>query len=199
MRCKFRCLVTDLDGTLVSLPIVFDDIRNKVRAFLKTDHSLRPLAVSIPIVTGGNKDLMERVFKIIEEEELKATTQAVYNPELHDFLKRLKAKEFKLGLITQQGQKPAEVALKKMKIYELFDIIIARELVIDRTEQLRLALKLLKAIPEETIYLGDSPMDLEAGVALNCFTVIVGERVPNAPLKIRRFVDIEKVIFDQET
>jgi len=191
---KFKFLVTDLDGTLASLPIVFDDIRNKIRAFLKTDHPLRPLAVSIPIVTGGNKDLMEKAFKIIEEEELKATSQATYNPELHNFLKRLKAEGFKIGLVTQQGQKPAEVALKRMQIYEFFDVLVARELIIDRTEQLRLALKLLGGAPEETIYLGDSPMDLEAGTLVGCFTVIVGERVPSAPLKISKFIDVEKLI-----
>lgn len=194
MAQKFKFLVTDLDGTLASLPIVFDDIRNKIRAFLKTDHPLRPLAVSIPIVTGGNKDLMEKAFKIIEEEELKATSQATYNPELHNFLKRLKAEGFKIGLVTQQGQKPAEVALKRMQIYEFFDVLVARELIIDRTEQLRLALKLLGGAPEETIYLGDSPMDLEAGTLVGCFTVIVGERVPSAPLKISKFIDVEKLI-----
>jgi HAD superfamily hydrolase (TIGR01549 family) len=194
MTRKFKFLITDLDGTLASLPIVFDDIRSKIRAFLKTDHPLRPLAVSIPIATGGNKDLMEKAFKIIEEEELKATSQATYNPELHNFLKRLKAEGFKIGLVTQQGQKPAEIALKRMQIYELFDVLVARERVIDRTEQLRLALKLLDGAPEETIYLGDSPMDLEAGKLVGCFTVIVGERVPNAPLKISKFIDVEKLI-----
>ena len=194
MARKFKFLVTDLDGTLASLPIVFDDIRNKVRAFLKTDHPLRPLAVSIPAVTGGNKDLMEKAFKIIEEEELKATSQATYNPELHNFLKRLKAEGFKIGLVTQQGQKPAEVALMRMQIYELFDVLVARECVIDRAEQLRLALKLLGGAPEETIYLGDSPMDLEAGTLVGCFTVIVGERVSGAPLKINKFIDVEKLI-----
>ncbi len=194
MARELRFLITDLDGTLALLPIVFDDIRNKIRAFLKTDHPLRPLALSIPIATGGNKDLMEKAFKIIEEEELKATSQATYNPELHNFLKRLKAKGFRIGLVTQQGQKPAEVALKRMQIYELFDVLVTRERVLDRTRQLQLALELLGGEPEETIYLGDSPMDLEAGTLIGCFTVIVGERVPSAPLKISKFVDVEKLI-----
>ena len=44
---NIKAVIFDLDGTLVNLPINWDEIREKVRRVLKTRHPLKPLGVSV--------------------------------------------------------------------------------------------------------------------------------------------------------
>ncbi len=174
MRVKLA--VFDLDGTLAHLPIDWDELRARVREFMGTDHPLKPLGPSIPIAAGGDKELEERAFKIVEEAELEAAREANPDPELRTALEQLKSAGAKLALVTLQARRPALTALEGLGVKDLFDEIITREDSLSREEQLRMALQKLGVEPREAAMVGDLPWDAEAGRRLGCVTVIVGDR-----------------------
>ena len=162
MRVKLA--VFDLDGTLAHLPIDWDELRARVREFMGTDHPLKPLGPSIPIAAGGDKELEERAFKIVEEAELEAAREAKPNPELRTALEQLKSAGAKLALVTLQARRPALTALEGLGVKDLFDEIITREDSLSREEQLRMALQKLRVEPREAamvclLYTSPSPRD----------------------------------------
>jgi len=173
---RLRLVVFDLDGTLARLPIDWDDLRARVREFMGTDHPLKPLGPSIPIAAGGDKELEEKAFKIVEEAELEAAREARPDLELRAALEQLRSAGAKLALVTLQARRPALTALEGLGVRDLFDLVITRENSLSREEQLRMALQRLRVKPGEAAMVGDLPWDAEAGKRLGCITVIVGER-----------------------
>jgi len=173
---RVKLAVFDLDGTLAHLPIDWDELRARVREFMGTDHPLKPLGPSIPIAAGGDKELEERAFKIVEEAELEAAREANPDPELRTALEQLKSAGAKLALVTLQARRPALTALEGLGVRDLFDEVITREDSLSREEQLRMALQKLGVEPREAAMVGDLPWDAEAGRRLGCVTVIVGDR-----------------------
>lgn len=192
----YRFLVTDLDGTLVTLDIDWDELREKVRKIIKTDHPLKPLGPSILETTKSNEALRKKAFELVESEEVRAALGASPNPELKEMLSRLREKGIKIALVTLQSLKPATITLKKLGVRHLFEFLITREYSLDRKEQLSLAMGLLKANPRETVFAGDSPWDVMAGKELGCFTVVVRRNIEGADLYVERFVELEKLFSD---
>ncbi|RLE63705.1 MAG: hypothetical protein DRN53_01815 [Thermoprotei archaeon] len=190
---KIRCLVTDLDGTLVRLPIDWDYVRAKIRNFLKTNHPLKPLLPSLNEVIQ-NEELMRTVLSMIEEEEVKAVEKIGKSPKLREILFKLKSRNMKLVLITQQSTRPAKIALSKLGILDLFDLIITRNIVREREEQLRKVIEIMGVSPSEVVFVGDAPWDYEAGTRLGCLTIMVGNRVPSAHIRLSSFLELEKLL-----
>jgi len=189
---KFKALITDLDGTLVTLPIDWDRLRNEVRNLLNTDHPLRPLAPSIPEASRGNLTLIKKAFELIEREELRASESAEFDEELYRFFRWIKELGMKIGLVTLQGRRPAERTLKRLGILKFFDSIVTREDSLIRLEQLLKSLRKLNTKPEETIFVGDSPSDVKVGKTLNLFTVTIKKRTckPKGDLEIDKITEL---------
>ncbi|RLG42648.1 MAG: hypothetical protein DRO05_00495 [Thermoproteota archaeon] len=192
----YRFLVTDLDGTLVTLDIDWDELREKVRKIIKTDHPLKPLGPSIVETTRGNEDLRRKAFELVEREEVRAALGASPDPELKEMLSRLRKRGVKIALVTLQSLKPATITLKRLGVHHLFEFLITREYSLSRREQLSLAMDLLKANPRETVFAGDSSWDVMAGKELGCLTVVVGRNIEGADLYVERFVELEKLFSD---
>ncbi|HIQ03575.1 MAG TPA: HAD family hydrolase [Desulfurococcales archaeon] len=174
-----KAVIFDLDGTLVKLPIDWDNVRRKVRELLKTDHPLKPLGVGVYEVTRNNPKLMAEAFKLIEFEELKAAEKTKYDSKLYELIKNLKRLGLKLGLVTLQGVKSATIVLRKLNIIDFLDVVVTREKSVYRIEQLKIALKKLNVKPSETLFIGDTVWDREAGDSLGCKTLIVGCDIAN--------------------
>ncbi len=190
---NIKCLVTDLDGTLIRLPVDWDYIREKVRLFLKTEHPLKPLIQSIDEIVH-DEALIRAVFSIIEEYEVKAIKTIRREPELREFLVDLKNRGIKIALVTQQGTRPAKIALYKLGILDLFDLIITRDIIRRREDQLRKVLEIMDIDASEVLFIGDAPWDYEAGTSLGCTTIVVGSRVPNAPVRVDNFLELRKIL-----
>jgi len=191
---NIKCLVTDLDGTLIRLPVDWDYIREKVRLFLKTEHPLKPLIQSIDEIVH-DEALIRAVFSIIEEYEVKAIKTIRREPELREFLVDLKNRGIRIALVTQQGTRPAKIALYKLGILDLFDLIITRDIIRRREDQLRKVLEITDIDASEVLFIGDAPWDYEAGTSLGCITIIVGSRVPNAPVRVDNFLELRKILW----
>ena len=78
-----------------------------------------------------------------------------------------------------QGRKSATIVLDKLKVKELFDVIVTREDHVYRLEQLKIALRKLDIRPKEAIFVGDTVWDKEAGTRLGCITLIIKNNISN--------------------
>ncbi len=185
-----------MDGTLVTLDIDWDEVREKVREILRTDHPLKPLGPSILEATEGNEVLRRKAFELVENEEVRAALDASPDPELKAMLSRLKRRGVRMALITFQSLKPATITLKRLEVLNFFEFLITREYSLNRKKQLSIAINRLRADPRSTVFAGDSPWDVLAGKELGCFTVVVRSNIEGADLYVKRFVELEKVFYD---
>ncbi len=187
---RLKYLISDLDGTLTDLDINWNQIRETIRQILGTNHPLKPLATSIPEAARGDPKLIREAYRIIEEYEYKAALKARRDNKLIEFLGRIKNLGFKIALVTLQARRPAIKVLENLGVLEYFDIIVTRDDSIIREEQLKIVLNGFKAKPEETIFVGDTVWDLEAGRKLRLKTFIVGGQNENCNINnITKLID----------
>jgi len=164
-----KAVIFDLDGTLITLPVNYDRLRERLRSLLKTDHPIKPLFESIEALTKEERSLRARAYEIVYEEEGVAIDALKPRRGLKKVLKTLKGKGFRIGLVTLQGKTTATRALEKIGVSDLFDIVITREHSIDREAQIRHALRMLGT--ESGVMIGDRIEDMKAGQSLGCMTI----------------------------
>lgn len=79
-----------------------------------------------------------------------------------DFIKKLKEKNIKTGIVTSDSKESTLLTLKHFNWENLFDVVIGRESTKETKESgvpVKMALELLNANPNTTIMIGDAPMD----------------------------------------
>lgn len=188
-----KAWITDLDGTLTTLEIDWEEVRIAVRSMLNTNHPLKPIAMSIPSATE-DPVLRKRAHEYLERVELEAAMKARRDGRLIDLVSSMKGNGLRLGLVTHQAKSPATLALEKLGILNYFEVIVSREDVLERGEQIKMAADALGVKAEEVIFTGDSPWDIEAGKRLGCFTVCVGTNYPEADAFIRSIYDLRTLV-----
>jgi len=160
---------------------------------LNTEHPLRPLAMSIPSATK-DPNLRKRAHEYIAQVELEAAMKKQRNEELVKFVESMKIRGLRLGIVTHQAKSPAMLTLERLGILSYFDVLVSREDVLERDEQIRMAAKALGVEFREVIFTGDSPWDIEAGKRLGCFTVSVGMDHPLADARISSILELKGLI-----
>ncbi len=87
-----------------------------------------------------------------------------------NFIKKLKTYNVKLGIVTSDSKESTTLTLKHFAWENLFDIVIGRESTIETKESgvpVKLALELIGSKPENTVMIGDAPMDYIAAKNAN--------------------------------
>lgn len=182
----YEVLICDLDGTLVDLGIDWDRLREKVRRLLKTTHPLKPLAPSIPKAANYNPQLIREAFRVVEEVELKAANNARENSELLRLLSKLKRKRVRFCIVTLQSKTSAKKVVSKMRLQEHLDLLVTRDDSLDRLEQLEIALSTLGiSKASRAVFIGDTDLDLKAGLQLGLKTIIIGREFRDVTDAIR--------------
>lgn len=93
------------------------------------------------------------------EAQVKPISQAI------EFAKKLKEKGVKLGIVTADSIVSTNRGLECLGILDLFDVIVARESHPERKETgkpTKFALEMLNSKPENSIMIGDTPIDYES-------------------------------------
>lgn len=174
---RYELLITDLDGTLVDLGIDWDQLRERIRKTMGWSHPLKPLGPSIPVAAGGDREKIESAFKMVETAEMEAAMRAERDEKLILSLTRLRNLGLRIGLVTLQAINPALTALRRLGVLEFFDAFVTREISLSREEQLKIIMEKLMGVPERSIFVGDTEMDLESSRKVGCFFISVGKRV----------------------
>ena len=89
-------------------------------------------------------------------------------------LDELKTRGHRLGIVTAKRLATVELAFAQIPIEHLFDVVVGG----DETDThkpdpapLRLALERLAAAPEDAVYVGDSPFDMQAARAAGLLAI----------------------------
>jgi HAD superfamily hydrolase (TIGR01549 family) len=186
-----KAVIFDLDGTIASFNLDYRAVRGDVRSYLLrmgVPASLLPVNESVFEMlknteiflknSGKSAEAMEEVrneaLAIAEKYELEAARGTGLLPGVNEVLKALKRMDLKIGLFTLSSDKAARYILQRFKLGDFFGVIVPRNkvnYVKPNPEHLDMALKVLGAVPEETMVVGDSDVDMESAKELKAIAV----------------------------
>jgi pyrophosphatase PpaX len=180
---RYPVVLFDLDGTVIdSGGIILASMRHATREVLGREYGDEEL---LQTVGGPGLEAQMRAFDPDRVEEL-VTVYRAHNEALHeelmcctgmeDALEQLRADGRRLGVVTAKRRETVELAFAHVPLGHLFEVVVGG----DETERhkpdpepLLLAVERLRAMPEETAYVGDSPFDVRAAKAAGMGSIAV--------------------------
>ncbi len=155
-----KAVIFDLDGTLVHLPIEYDNLFRELGRIMRIDE-VRPLLQTIPTV---DKKTKKQIFAAWEKAELAVSKRVEINEKgiktYEKFAKKPKA------LVTLQGKKIVRIILEENELD--FGTVITREDTLNRVEQLKRAARSLNAQFKNLLFVGNTSNDFEAAKEIGC-------------------------------
>lgn len=181
---EIKGVLFDLDGTLLdTYNLILASMRhaiNNVSGGSYSDAELMarvgtPLADQMLYFADGSQEGADRLMEIYRQ----------HNDSIHDkgicafsdtaaSLQRLQDAGLKLGVVTSKRHDSAQRGLDKTGIAKYFDVVIGPD---DWPEHkphpgpVLHGCKMIDVAPENCIYVGDSPFDIQAGNGAGCLTV----------------------------
>jgi pyrophosphatase PpaX len=178
---RFPVVLFDLDGTVIdSGAIILASMRHAAREVLGVEVPDEQLMAA---VGGPGLEAQMQALSADRADEL-VTVYRAHNEPLHDelaccagmdeVLVQLKDEGRRLGIVTAKRRQTVELAFARIPIEHLFETVVGG----DETkkhkpdpEPLLLALERLGAAPDEAVYVGDAPFDVQAAKAAGLYSV----------------------------
>ena len=187
-----EAVIFDLDGTLASFNLDYKTMRAEVRSYLQrkgvpasvlsTRESIFEMLKKAEIYFKNTSksdevfvEIQKQALAIAEKFELEAASCTSLLPGANETLKALKRMNLKVGLCTINSQKAANYILQRFQIDGFFDVVVPRNMVRyvkPNPEHFETALKMLGTLPESTLIVGDSGVDMQSAKELK--TIAVG-------------------------
>lgn len=187
-----KAVLFDLDGTLVDSS---ETIINGVERVLE----LRGLVYNRAEVAKMMGSPLEKIFAVLapnlsEEEiwQLVHEYRRYYvahhlentsiHPSAQSLLRKLRAKGFKLGIITTKYREPVMEILDQFDISKLFDVVVTGYEVKKHKPEPDIVLEAAKRLevdPKQCVVVGDSPADVQAGKRAESVTIAVSSGTYN--------------------
>lgn len=120
---------------------------------------------------------VNEIFKINQALSLQYVPKIPLMPHVSEILKLLH-KKYKLGIVSSRGKESMHLLLKKYALEHFFYTVIDREDVKKHKpdpEGILRAMKLISGKKEETIYIGDTNVDILAAKGAGIKSIIVGK------------------------
>jgi HAD superfamily hydrolase (TIGR01509 family) len=167
----------DMDGTITTFNLDYMAARRKAleeveRLNLRTPEMteqlslyliLKKLKDELDVDTFANLRL--RFYKLLEEMEVSAANQVSLYPGAVETLRKLRARGFKIGLVTNNGRVGTEITLRRCELTGFFDAVVTRDDCEEMKPDPGPVRKLLAeiAVPlDEAILVGDGVIDIIA-------------------------------------
>jgi phosphoglycolate phosphatase-like HAD superfamily hydrolase len=174
-----RYCVFDMDGTLISLPVEWDKVRAELQRLTSTSLRFNPFFLDLQTIVAKDPLLLGPMLRTIDEYEARAVSGARLEDGAMHVLSGLSSKA-KLSLVTMQGRTACDGILERLDIGRFFASRFTREDSMDRTAQLRMALRSIEAREAESLFVGDRINDLKAAGAAGVRFVMIRKR-PDSP------------------
>lgn len=180
-------VIFDLDGTLVEFKYRFKEAKMGVLKLLDE------IGISLPrdvlskstqdifdeIVTQAERsgilgvdEVMKQVNEVIDTYEMQAAQSTQLFEDTLSVLETLKKMGLKLALVTNNGRKATDFMLKRFGLEGFFDVIVTRNdgfRLKPYPDGLKWVLRRVDVSESRAIFVGDSPIDVEAGRAAGVF------------------------------
>lgn len=156
-----EAVIFDLDGTLINLPIDYEQLFREFSKILKTK-GIQPVTKTLPNLDEKTR---KRIFQVWDEKEnlawKKGTTKkeglAIYS-KFHDKPK---------ALVTMQGKSLVQEIMNSSGL--MFESVVTREDSLGRTEQLQIAAqKLGVPLGKRILFVGNTEGDATAAKKVAC-------------------------------
>ena len=189
MNKKIKCILIDLDGTIInSGPDLIDSLN-----FVLKNQNINSVESRIigSLVGGGAKAMIMRAYQnlklapplnidSLEKEFLEfyyenCSNRSFLYPNVFNTLKKLKSK-FRIALCTNKKQFITEKILMDFKIKDFFDCVLGSDSKIKLkpdTEMLEYCLNECNVVPEQAIMIGDSNNDIIPAKTLGMKSIYV--------------------------
>jgi phosphoglycolate phosphatase len=181
-----RAVIFDFDGTLAVLNIDFSEMRERIfelmrkygvnEELIEERYLLEIIEEVVGILWEKNPPAAEEFFReahgILHEIELKAAREGKMLPGVEGALNSLRGKGLKVGIVTRNCEEAVRLVLPQIE--ELCDVFISRDSikkVKPHPEHLTAVMKILKVSGEETVMVGDHPIDVQAGKKVGMKTI----------------------------
>jgi HAD superfamily hydrolase (TIGR01549 family) len=186
-----KAIIFDLDGTIAAFNIDYKTARAEVRGYLlnmgipaslisvkenifemlkKTELFLKNSGKPVKFI----EEVHNSVSKIAEKYELEAAESTSLLPGAVNTLKDLKNKGLKIGLCTINSANSTGYILKRFRIGQYFDAVVARDKVVGlkpNPEHCGTTLKILGVDSSETLIVGDSITDMKAANEIKAIAI----------------------------
>jgi pyrophosphatase PpaX len=182
---RIRTLLFDLDGTLIdSIRLILDSYHHTVRTHglpPRTDEQwLAGIGTPLRVVfseLAGHPALMERLIATYRDYNLTHhDTQVIPYVGAPELIRQVKDLGYQTGLVTSKNRPGALRGLKLAGIADHFDVLVCADDVEHpkpHPEPVLKALTQLGALPQETLFIGDSVHDMRCGRAAGVRTAAV--------------------------
>ncbi len=168
-----KCLIFDLDGTLIRLPIRYEILQNNLKKFFHIEDNLSPLIPSIIEHAKNNQNVIDEAFKIVCDEELIAAETLEEIEGLHDVINYVISKNYTVSLVTMQCKRSLDIILKKLSLEKKFSTILTRDDYPDRFLQIKKTSEILNLNTSDIIMIGDRVHDINSANQANCKSILV--------------------------
>lgn len=180
----FKIMIWDLDNTLIGssqlLWNAFNMVSEKYTKAKMTPNEIVRLY-------GPPEDIViEKIVGI--ERKTEALNDFYYYYQKHhdemvhtfsrifDLIRSLRQKGVKQALFTSKGRRSADITLYKLGIHDLFDIVVCGDEIARPKPHPDGVIKILSffnGIPEQVVYFGDSPLDIQSAHRAGVKVVLV--------------------------
>lgn len=155
-----KAVIFDLDGTLIHLPIDYDELFKEFSKIMKTKE-VRPLTEKISRL---KEDERKRTFDVWDKFDLKALENFTVNEEGMALYRKFS--ESSKALVTMQGKALVKNITERLDLS--FDFTITREDSLDRVKQLQVATQKLGTQPQSVLFIGNTEEDSLAARKVGC-------------------------------
>lgn len=183
MKNRICCVLFDLDGTIIdSIPLIRSSFRYAAKKVLGKelpDEVLlanvgKPLEQQMKIICPEKAEELVRAYR--EHNYLYHDSMVKPFEGIKDLLAWLKSIDVSIGIVTSKASHLAWRGLQVCGLKEFVDALVAAEHVFKHKpdgEPVLKCIKMLKQKKERSVFVGDSPYDIESGKNAGVITIAV--------------------------
>jgi phosphoglycolate phosphatase/pyrophosphatase PpaX len=176
-----RHILFDFDGTVAdTLPLIFTAFRSTFRQFLGqhvTDSQVLAMfgpTETVILQNALSPDQLDAGLSHFFEVYANEHHRVANPPEIREMLASFQEAGIRMGIVTGKGRRSADISLREWELDRYFEVVITGDEVSapkPHPEGILSAMQQMGISAEETIYVGDSHVDVLAGKAAGLVTV----------------------------
>ncbi|RUS45625.1 pyrophosphatase PpaX [Cohnella sp. AR92] len=173
MTAKITTVLFDLDGTIIDTnELIIESFLHALKGIVPEGFGREHIipSMGMPLVTqlqqfSGREEVDDLARSYREYNLLRHDEMVTLFPGVKEVIPRLHAAGLKLGIVTTKMKPSTERALKLLGIYDYMGAIVTLDDVEHakpHPQPVQMAIEALGALPNETIMVGDSAVDIES-------------------------------------